>query len=90
MKHLNSFKENLKLSDFEESFFAKFVDYQIKSLRLQNSSVLKNIKLLKWFLKLADKVLDAVEDEDELKHDAIEIAKLAVFYWNINRLPKCF
>lgn len=55
MKHLNSFKEDLKLSDFNESFFTKFVDYQIKSLRLQNSSVLKNIKLLKWFLKWADK-----------------------------------
>ena len=26
-------------------------------------------------LWLADKVLDAVEDEDELKHDAIEVAQ---------------
>ena len=32
----------------------------------------KNELLTLW---LADKVLDAVEDEDELKHDAIEVAQ---------------
>lgn len=33
----------------------------------------KNELLTLW---LADKVLDAVEDEDELKHDAIEVAQI--------------
>ena len=32
----------------------------------------KNELLTLW---LADKVLDAVDDEDELKHDAIEVAQ---------------
>jgi DNA-binding helix-turn-helix protein len=32
----------------------------------------KNELLTLW---LADKVLDAVEDEDELKHNAIEVAQ---------------
>ena len=37
----------------------------------------KNELLTLW---LADKVLDAVEDEDELKHDAIEVAQKRIVF----------
>ena len=40
----------------------------------------KNELLTLW---LADKVLDAVDDEDELKHDAIEVAQKIIPYTNI-------
>ena len=38
----------------------------------------KNELLTLW---LADKVLDAVDDEDELKHDAIEVAQKKIGYY---------
>ena len=54
---------------------------QLAALRAKRTQVIqlaeyfkidKNELLTLW---LADKVLDAVEDEDELKHDAIEVAQ---------------
>lgn len=54
-KHLLSFDENLKLADFNQSIFIRFVDYLLRDMGFRNTSAQKEWKLLKWFLGWADR-----------------------------------
>lgn len=54
-KHLKEFKPDIRISDFGNSFYVGFIAYLINTAGLRNNSALKNWKLLKWFLKWADK-----------------------------------
>lgn len=54
-RHLQDFKPGIKMSDFNTSLFIGFLDYLINVVKLRNTTVQKNWKLLKWFLKWADK-----------------------------------
>ena len=54
-RHLQGFKPCIKMSDFNTSLFVGFLDYLINVAKLRNTTVQKNWKLLKWFLKWADK-----------------------------------
>lgn len=54
-RHLQDFKPGIKMSNFNTSLFIGFLDYLINVVKLRNTTVQKNWKLLKWFLKWADK-----------------------------------
>lgn len=51
--HLIEFNPDIKLSDFTEDTLTKFVSFCIETKDFQNTTTLKNVKLLKWFLKWA-------------------------------------
>lgn len=54
-RHLKNFKQDIKMSDFGNRMFVNFFDYMISTAGLRNATVQKYWKLLKWFLKWADK-----------------------------------
>lgn len=54
-KHLQNFNPNIKLSDFNHIFLVAFLDYLIHIAKLRNTTIQRNWRLLKWFLRWADK-----------------------------------
>lgn len=61
------------LLEIDTPMFSKIERGDRRAIQLaEYFNIDKNELLTLW---LADKVLDAVEDEDELKHDAIEVAQ---------------
>lgn len=67
-KHLKEFKPDIRISDFGNSFYVGFIAYLINTAGLRNNSALKNWKLLKWFLKWADRN-GYIENRDYLDFD---------------------
>lgn len=67
-KHLKEFKPDIKISDFGNSLYMGFIAYLINTAGLRNNSALKNWKLLKWFLKWADRN-GYIENRDYLDFD---------------------
>ena len=65
-KHLREFDEGLTMEDFRSPMFARYIDFLLRSLGMQNVTVLKEWKLLKWFLRWAGKqgYLDNKDFED--------------------------
>ena len=66
------------LLEIDTPMFSKIVRGDRRAKRTQVIQLAEYFKVDKnelLTLWLADKVLDAVEDEDELKHDAIEVAQ---------------
>ena len=52
--HLVKFKKHLYYSHFDENGLDDFVDFLTNTLGLRNSTVAKELRLLKWFLKWAE------------------------------------
>lgn len=67
-KHLKEFKPDIKISDFGNSLYVGFIAYLINTAGLRNNSALKNWKLLKWFLRWADRN-GYIENRDYLDFD---------------------
>lgn len=53
--HLLQFNPNLKISQIDNKMLVNIVDYFISDCGMQNTTVLKCIKNLKWFLRWAEK-----------------------------------
>ena len=51
--HLEAYDADLKFSDFTEAGLFKYIDYLCDVKGLQNSTSLKQVKLLQWFLRWA-------------------------------------
>ena len=54
-KQLLDFGHDIKMSDFNQLLFIRFIDFLIQTKGIQNTSAQKSWKLLKWFLRWADK-----------------------------------
>ena len=54
-KHMKNFNEALSMNEMNSSVYIKFLEYLINNEKLRNTTILKSWKLLKWFLKWADK-----------------------------------
>ena len=50
LRHLKKFNANLEFSDIDNRFLNKYITFLIDKQGLQNTTVQKNVKTLKWFL----------------------------------------
>lgn len=55
LKHLQKFDKNLTYERFSEDGLDEYVSFLTENLELRNSTVSKELKLLRWFLKWAEK-----------------------------------
>ena len=55
LKHLQKFDKNLTYERFTEDGLDEYVSFLTENLELRNSTVSKELKLLRWFLKWAEK-----------------------------------
>ena len=54
-KHILALRPDIKMSDFSNTFYIKYVDYLLNVAGMKNTSAMKCWKVLKWFLRWADK-----------------------------------
>lgn len=54
-KHILALRPDIKMSDFNNTFYIKYVDYLLSVAGMKNTSAMKCWKVLKWFLRWADK-----------------------------------
>ena len=53
--HLNDFNPDISMAELSEDVYARFIVYLLEEAGLRNTTVIKTWKLLKWFLRWADK-----------------------------------
>lgn len=53
--HLNDFNPDILMTELSEDVYAKFIVYLLEEAGLRNTTAIKTWKLLKWFLRWADK-----------------------------------
>lgn len=53
--HLNNFNPGISMAELNEDVYAKFIVYLLDNVGLRNTTATKTWKLLKWFLRWADK-----------------------------------
>lgn len=53
--HLNNFNSDISMAELNEDVYAKFIVYLLEEVGLRNTTAIKTWKLLKWFLRWADK-----------------------------------
>lgn len=53
--HLNNFNPDISMAELNEDVYAKFIVYLLEEVGLRNTTAIKTWKLLKWFLRWADK-----------------------------------
>ncbi|MDH6357612.1 site-specific integrase [Parabacteroides sp. PF5-9] len=49
-KHLKKFRPDLKLEQLTKPVFSDFADYLLNDADMKNTTIIKNIKFIKWFL----------------------------------------
>jgi integrase len=54
-KHLTIYNPQLRLDDISEDFMQNYIDYQLNTLKLNNTTNFKYIRLFKWFMNWATK-----------------------------------
>jgi site-specific recombinase XerD len=54
-KHLHNYAPNLRLTDITPDWISSYVQHMEKTLMMQDVSVKKELKLLKWFFRWATK-----------------------------------
>ena len=54
-KHLKEFNPDVKMSDFNSSFYIHYIEYLLDVVKVRNTSAIKSWKIFQWFLRWADK-----------------------------------
>lgn len=53
IKHLKKFRPKMKLTDMTAKTFSEYADYLLEVVDMKNTTIIKNVKFMKWFLRWA-------------------------------------